>query len=95
MNPQLLLFIIKLILGGLVSFLSIMIMSKTREVYWMMLVIGFLTSYAALLYDIIVELGLFATPKLCLLGIPVPTLIFAIVPSFFFILAFFFRLLKK
>lgn len=95
MNPQLLLFIIKLILGGLVSFLSIMIMSKTREVYWMMLVIGFLTSYAALLYDLIVELGLFATPKLCLLGIPVPTLFFAIVPSFFFILAFFFRLLKK
>lgn len=95
MNPQLLLFIIKLILGGLVSFLSIMIMSKTREVYWMMLVIGFLTSYAALLYDLIVELGLFATPKLCLLGIPVPTFIFAIVPSFFFILAFFFRLLKK
>lgn len=95
MNPQLLLFIIKLILGGLVSFLSIMIMSKTREVYWMMLVIGFLTSYAALLYDLIVELGLFATPKLCFLGIPVPTLIFAIVPSFFFILAFFFRLLKK
>ena len=68
MNPQLLLFIIKLILGGLVSFLSIMIMSKTREVYWMMLVIGFLTSYAALLYDLIVELGLFATPKLCLLS---------------------------
>lgn len=95
MNPQLLLFIIKLILGGLVSFLSIMIMSKTREVYWMMLVIGFLTSYASLLYDLIVELGLFATPKFCLLGIPVPTLIFAIVPSFFFILAFFFRLLKK
>lgn len=95
MNPQLLLFIIKLILGGLVSFLSIMIMSKTREVYWMMLVIGFLSSYAALLYDLMIELGIFATPKVSLAGIPVPTLIFAVVPSIFFILAFFFRLLKK
>lgn len=95
MNPQLLLFIIKLVLGGLVSFLSIMIMSKTREVYWMMLVIGFLSSYAALLYDLMIELGIFATPHTYLLGIPVPTLIFAIVPSIFFILAFFLRLLKK
>lgn len=95
MDPKLLLFIIKLIFGGLVSFLSILVMSKTREVYWMMLVIGFLSSYAALLYDLMIELGVFVMPSVLVFGIPVMTLLCTIVPSIFFILAFIMRVLKK
>lgn len=95
MDPQLLFFIIKLVLGGLVSFLSILIMSKTREFYWMMIVIGFLCSYASLIYELMLELGIFAQSKILFLGISLPTLLFSVTPSFFFILALICRLFKK
>ena len=95
MNPQILLFIIKLILGGLVAFLAILIMSKTRSPDWMMIVAGFLSSYAALVYDLLFELGVLASSSLLVFGIPLPTLIFATVPSLFFIAAFIFKLTKK
>ena len=95
MNPQILLFIIKLILGGLAAFLSILIMSKTRNPEWMMMVAGFLSSYAALVYDLLIELGVFATSTLLVFGIPLPALIFAVVPSLFFIAAFIIKLAKR
>lgn len=95
MNPQILTFIIKLVLGGIVSFLSILVMSKTREASWMMVVIGFLCSYATLVYDLMIELGIFAEPSLSLMGIPVSTLICIIVPNIFFVFAFILRILKK
>ncbi len=95
MNPQILLFIIKLILGGLAAFLSILIMSKTRNPEWMMMVAGFLSSYAALVYDLLIELGVFAASALLVFGIPLPALIFAVVPSLFFIAAFIIKLAKR
>jgi hypothetical protein len=95
MNPQILLFIIKLILGGLAAFLSILIMSKTRNPEWMMMVAGFLSSYAALVYDLLIELGVFAASGLLVFGIPLPALIFAVVPSLFFIAAFIIKLAKR
>lgn len=95
MNPQILLFIIKLILGGLAAFLSILIMSKTRNPEWMMMVAGFLSSYVALVYDLLIELGVFAASGLLVFGIPLPALIFAVVPSLFFIAAFIIKLAKR
>ena len=95
MNPQILLFIIKLILGGLAAFLSILIMSKTRNPEWMMMVAGFLSSYAALVYDLLIELGVFAASGLLVFEIPLPALIFAVVPSLFFIAAFIIKLAKR
>lgn len=95
MDPQITTYIIKLVLGGIVSFLSILVMSKTRDTSWMMIVIGFLCLYATLVYELMIELGIFATPSLLIAGIPVSTLICTVVPNIFFILAFILRIARK
>ena len=55
MNPQLLLFIIKLVLGGIAAFLAIFVMSKTRDASWMFLV-------AYILAPILTATNQFTTP---------------------------------
>ena len=95
MNPQIILFIIKLILGGIAAFLAIFVMSKTRDASWMFLVAGFLFSYAALVADLMAELGIFNTAAITVLGLPLIPLLSAIIPGVMFIVAFILRLCKK
>lgn len=95
MNPEILTFIIKLIIGGIVSFLSILILSKTRELSWVMIVTGFLLNYVSLVFELMVTLAIFSHTNFCLFNIPLSKLICMILPNFFFILAFIFRLAKK
>lgn len=95
MNPELLLFIIKLVIGGIVGFMAILLMSKTRDAAWMCMVGGFLLSYAALVFELMEHLGIFSTKSVCLFGIPVSALICTVVPSLFFIIAFILMLIKK
>ena len=95
MDPQLLLFIIKLVLGGIAAFLAIFVMSKTRDASWMFLVAGFLFSYAALVVDLMIELGVFAADSILIAGMPLVSLLSAVIPSALFITAFIIRLCKK
>lgn len=95
MNPELLLFIIKLSVGGIVGFLAILLMSKTRDAAWMCMVGGFLLSYASLVFELMQNLGIAASSKAVLFGIPVSDLICAVVPSLFFIAAFILMLVKR
>jgi len=95
MNYQLILFIIKLVLGGIAAFLAIFIMSKTRDASWMFLVAGFLFSYAALVFDLMAELGIFDSNAITIGGFPLIPLLCAVIPSTMFITAFILRLCKK
>ena len=95
MEPKILLFIIKLVAGGIVAFLAILLMSKKRCVSWAFMVSGFLLSYAAMVYDLLIELGVLTATKYGFLGIPVSTLICAVVPSLCFIIAFILMLARK
>lgn len=95
MNPQLLLFIIKLVLGGIAAFLAIFVMSKTRDASWMFLVAGFLFAYASLVIDLMTELGIFATDSVLVAGMPLVSLLCAVIPNLMFIIAFIIKLCKK
>ena len=95
MDPQILLFIIKLVLGGIAAFLAIFVMSKTRDASWMFLVAGFLFSYASLVIDLMTELGIFAVDSVLVAGMPLVSLISAVIPSALFIVAFIIRLCRK
>lgn len=95
MDPNILLFIIKLVTGGIVAFLAILIMSKTRDAAWMAIVGGFLLSYAALVFDLLIDLGVLTHTKLLVFGIPLSALLCAIVPSLCFILAFIIILCRR
>ncbi len=93
-QSDLILFIIKLVLGGITAFLAILLWSKTRDASWMSLVAGAVTSYAGIVYDMMVHLGIIVPGGVSVAGIPLPTLLFCVIPSCFFILAFILMLLR-
>ena len=95
MEPRILLFIIKLVTGGIVAFLAILLMSKKRTSDWVFMVSGFLLSYAALVYDLLIELGVLTATKYCLFGIPVSTLLCVLLPAVCYIVAFIIMLIKR
>ena len=95
MEPKILLFIIKLVAGGIVAFLAILLMSKKRSAGWAFMVSGFLFSYTSLVYELLIELGVLTATKYGLWGIPVSTLICAALPSVCFIIAFIIMLAKR
>ena len=95
MEPRILLFIIKLVAGGIVAFLAILLMSKKRTVAWSFMVSGFLLNYAALVYELLIELGVLTATKYGLWGIPVSTLISAALPAVCYITAFIIMLCRR
>jgi len=95
MNSEILLFIIKLIAGGLVAFMSIVLMSKYREASWMFIVSGFLLSYAAMVFELLIDLGVLTSTQYSLFGIPVSTLACVILPALCYIIGFILMLCKK
>lgn len=95
MNSEILFYIIKLVLGGIVAFLAIMLMSKTRDGAWMSLVCGFLFQYASIVYDLMVTLGVLTTTGITLFGIPLISLLFSVIPAVFYSIAFLIMILRK
>ena len=88
MDPEIIFSIIKLVLGGLVAFFAILLMSKTRDAAWMTIVAGFLLSYISLVYELLCHLGILTPSHLALFGIPLTSLLSVVLPSLCFIIAF-------
>ncbi len=95
MDPRILLFIIKLVAGGIVAFLAILLMSKKRSLSWVFMVAGFIFNYAALVYELLIELGVLTATKYGLWGIPVSTLVCTILPALCYILSFIIMLSRR
>jgi len=95
MDPKILLYIVKLIAGGIVAFLAILLMSKKRTIAWSFMVSGFILSYASLVYDLLIELGVLTAAKYGIAGIPLSTLLCAILPAACYITAFIIMLIKR
>lgn len=87
-QSQLILYIIKLGLGGIVAFLAILLWSRTRDGAWMSLVAGSIISYAGIVYQLLGDLGIFFKKDLFIHGVSLTQLIFAVVPPIFYIIAF-------
>ncbi len=96
-QSEIILYIIKLILGGVAAFLAIMLWSKTRDVAWMALVAGTVTTYASVVYEMLVGFGIiFVTGArgTLIADIPLTTLLFATIPTLFYITAFVLMILR-
>jgi len=94
-ESMLVLYIIKLVLGGIAAFLAILLWSKTRDAAWMSLVAGVVTSYAGIVYSMLVDLGIVVRTGMLVFGIPIATLLFTVIPTLFYILAFILMLLRN
>lgn len=94
-HTEISMYIVKLAAGGLTAFLAIMLWSKTWDVSWMSVVAGFITSYAGIVYNLMVDLGVLSPSKVEFLGLPLSSLLFTVIPYFFFILAFILMLVRR
>lgn len=87
-QSQVILYVVKLVLGGIAAFCSILLWSKTKDSVWMSLVAAVVSKYAGIVYEILSVLGISLPWDVVLWGIPVSTLVFTVLPDVFFIAAF-------
>jgi hypothetical protein len=85
----------RLILGALAAFLAIMVWSKTRDVAWMLMVIGAIAGYAEIVYSILGILGITEGTAFLTGSIPAAALALANLPTCFFIAAFLVMVARK
>lgn len=95
MNSELILFIIQMVIQGIVSFLAILVMSKTRAPSWMFIVAGFLFSYVALIFELMIKLGVLTNITATLFGLPLLNLLSITIPGLFFIIGLILKLFRK
>ena len=95
-ESEIIFFIIKLVLGGIIAFLAIMLWSRTRDFSWMFLVLAAVTGYSAVVFDLLLKLGFVTTRKIIILNseISLVQLALAVVPSLFVIISFILMLIK-
>ncbi|MBQ5470896.1 MAG: hypothetical protein IIT58_02700 [Treponema sp.] len=96
-KEQMIVYVIKLVMGGLTAFTAILLWSKTKDMAWMSLVIGAITSYIGLVFNMLVDLGVLVSLGVCIPGTELPwlTVAFTVVPSLFFIFAFILMLIRS
>ena len=78
----------RLFMGALASFLAIILWSKTRDVAWMLVIIGAIAAYADTIYAVLSIFGIVSGSGLSLGAMPVMAIFLPILPTIFFIAAF-------
>ncbi len=62
--------LIRLCVGAIGTFCAILLWSRTRDVAWVLVATAVLLSYAAIIFDALAGLGLFAWEEQMLFGVP-------------------------
>jgi len=87
-SGQLVYIISRLSLGALAAFLAILLWSKTRDVAWMLMVIGAIAAYVETVYSILELFGITGSDLLSIGSVPVVSILLPCLPTVFFIAAF-------
>jgi hypothetical protein len=65
------------------AFLAILLWSRTRDIAWMLIVIGAISSYADILFDLLSRLGLVDEARYSLFGLPLGRITLSNLPYLF------------
>jgi hypothetical protein len=85
----------RLVLGALASFFAIMLWAKTRDVAWMLMVIGTIAAYIETIYSILSLLGISGGGRVSMDPITAASLVLPNLPTVFFIIAFLVMVVRK
>jgi hypothetical protein len=85
----------RITVAGLMTFLAIILWSRTRDIAWMLIVIAAISSYSDVLFDLLVQFGLLDEAKMQFFGLPVARIAFANLPYLFLSLSFLVTLFRK
>ncbi len=73
----------RLATAAVAAFLAILLWSRTRDIAWMLIVIGVIASYADILFGLLSQLGLVDESRYSLLGIPIGRALLSNLPYLF------------
>ena len=88
----------QLILGALVTFFAIMLWSRTRDITWMLVIIGTIVAYIEIIHSILGMFGITGGGFILVGSVPLTSFILPVLRMCFFIAAFaimFIRLSRK
>jgi hypothetical protein len=85
----------RLFLGALAAFFAIILWSKTRDVAWMLMVIGTIAAYAEIVYSILDIFGITGGNLLSIGSVPLASIVLPNLPTVFFIAAFVVMVIRK
>jgi len=85
----------RLSLGALASFFAIMLWAKTRDVAWMLMVIGVIVAYVEAVYVILGIFGITSGDILLIGAVPLISIVLPSLPMVFFIAAFAVMVVRK
>jgi len=94
-SGQVIYIICRLGLGALASFFAIMLWSRTRDVAWMLMVIGTIAVYVETVYAILNLFGITGENILMIGSVPLVSIILPCLPMVFFIAAFAVMVVRK
>ena len=80
--------------GALAAFFAIMLWSKTRDIAWMLMVIGTIAAYVETVYSILVLFGITGN-QLSIGSVPVAAILLPNLRTAFFIAAFVVMVVRK
>ena len=95
LEADILIMIIKLVLGGIAAFLAILVWSKTRDGAWFFLVSGTILGYCGIVFDMLKAFGIVTKDFYLLFGIPIIDFCFVVIPALFYIIGFIVMLAKS
>jgi hypothetical protein len=87
-SGQLIYVLCRLVLGGLASFLAIMLWSRTRDTAWMFMVMGVISAYAETIHVIVNFLGEGSGNILAVDTVSPLSILLTCIPIMFFIAGF-------
>ena len=94
-SGQILFVVSRLVLGGVASFFAIMLWSRTRDVAWMLVVIGTIAGYIEIVYSILELFGITQGDTMLIGSVPVAAIILPALRLGFFIAAFAIMVMKR
>ena len=85
----------RLATAAVAAFLAILLWSRTRDIAWMLVVIGVIASYADILFGLLSQLGLVDESRYYLFGVPVGRVLLVNLPYLFLCAALLVMIARK
>jgi hypothetical protein len=85
----------RLILGAAAVFFALVLWSKTRDIVWMLVVIGVIAGYAETVYSVLQNFGITGQAGPVVGSVPFLSILLSNLPAAFFLAAFVTALTRK
>jgi hypothetical protein len=78
----------RFLFGAFATFCAILLWSRTRDMAWTLVIVGAITSYAAIVYETLVRFGVVEAGALTVGGMPLASVLLTDLPPLFLGLGF-------